>query len=281
MVKKISIFAAVLLVVGITGVGFTFKSQFKEAEILEEETVEAAEFNNIDLEANNAEVIMESTDEDHATVEFYGNNHDYTFTVDTDDDQTLTINQKSNQKLKIFDFDFFSKKTIHVYVPEKIYENIQITSDNAVVKASELQLDEMTVKTNNGVIDLNDLDTTVVFAETNNGIVKLKNVDANTVHVDSHNGVVNLDHVSGDVAGETHNGMIKLKTTDLDRSVELRARNGKIDVISDRKPTNATLDLQTGNGSITYFGEKNWDTVIGDGDHIIKLTTENGKITIK
>ncbi|WP_442961150.1 hypothetical protein [Pseudogracilibacillus sp. SO30301A] len=56
--------------------------------------------------------------------------------------------------------------------------------------------------------------------------------------------------------------------------------NGRIDVQSNKEPTNAILDLKTDNGKVRVFGESNWVTVIGNGENIIKLTTDNGSITI-
>ena len=64
------------------------------------------------------------------------------------------------------------------------------------------------------------------------------------------------------------------------KKLSLIAYNGKIEIKTDKKPTNAILDLKTDNGKVTVFGEENWDTVIGKGEHLIKLISKNGKISI-
>lgn len=260
MVKKISILATILLLVGIIGVGFTIKSQFKPAQTLEKETVDAEEFTHIDLHAGNSKVILTPTNEDHATVELHGQNDDYTFAVAAEDNM-LKVKLESKQKL--FNIDVFPQKlSIHVDLPEKVYESIQVTSDN-------------------GKIEMNEIGTEALFVETYNGVIQAKDIDTDTANVYTHNGVITMEHVHGEVVGKTSNGVIKFITDHLDQSIELRTDNGKIDVQSDKKPTNAILDLQTGNGVIHYFGEKTWDNVIGDGDHTIRLTSGNGKITVK
>lgn len=279
MIKRISILASILLIIGVTGIIFTIKSQFQPLETLEEKMVDSNNFNKVNLHTNNGGVTVLPTDDDQAKVELLGrNDQDYTFNVSIEA-ETLHIELKT--KRKIVNFNFRSDVAIDVYLPKDLYEKIEIKSDNGQIELTDLQSNEVIANTNNGLVQLNNIASNSLLAETNNGRVNVKNIQSNTIKVSTDNGRVSLEHVEGNIVGESGNGVISLITDHLDRSLDLKTSNGKIDIQTANPPTNAILDLKTGNGSIRVFGEKDWDTIIGDGEHIIKLMTDNGKITIK
>ena len=53
-------------------------------------------------------------------------------------------------------------------------------------------------------------------------------------------------------------------------------------VITTKKdPENVMINVETDNGKINVFGKSNPSTVFGNGDYIIKLTSDNGDITVQ
>ena len=44
---------------------------------------------------------------------------------------------------------------------------------------------------------------------------------------------------------------------------------------------NVSIHAKTGHGRIDIFGERNSRTVIGAGEHTIRLKSDNGRITVK
>lgn len=260
MIKRLSILALILLLVGIIGSLFTMKTQYNQAETLKEKVVEKTDFTNIDIYTNNAEIIVLPTKDETAKIELLGDPSRYELTSDVKDN-TLKVNLKLKRE-KIFSFDLFSSvQSLTVHIPQKVYENIQVESNNGRIELGDLEGNEIEVLTDNGRIELTNIAANLVKAKTNNGRIKMENI-------------------GGEIVGESDNGKISFITESLDQPIELQTDNGQIDVQSKNQPTNAVLDLKTDNGKVRVFGESNWGTVIGNGENIIKLTTGNGNITI-
>src|SRR5690625_5178363 len=108
----------------------------------------------------------------------------------------------------------------------------------------------------------------------------MKNINSSTVDVNTSNGKIRLDHVDGDVFGKTNNGAIEFIRENLDRSIELETDNGKIDIHTKQEPTHVAFDVRVDNGKVSISRSSNWDTIIGSGENLIKLKTNNGSINV-
>ncbi len=146
-------------------------------------------------------------------------------------------------------------------MPEKQYKNLQVKSDN-------------------GRINVEDLQGEVVLLETDNGQILVKNVVANTVNVETDNGKVVLEHVEGKIKGTTDNGHISLITKKLDWPIDLATDNGSIEIKTETEPENARIDAKTDNGKVAIFGDRDKYVTYGKGKYLIKLLTDNGRITV-
>lgn len=161
----------------------------------------------------------------------------------------------------LFDLFNFTPK-LNIAIPEKEYTKLNIT-------------------TTNGIISIKNVASDKVEATSTNGIIKLHDVIAKSVKTETDNGMIDLDNVDGDITSVTTNGKIDLRTPDLDKMIDLQTTNGKIKVVTDKKPTNATIAVYIGNGKATVFGSSNRHSVYGEGENDIVLTTENGMITVE
>lgn len=259
-IKRISIIASFFLLIGIVGSVFTFNSVNKAEEMTKEKIINNDEYTNIDIRADNARIDILPAPDDVAKVELSTKDPDYHLSTQVKE-STLKVQVEHKQR-KLFNFNIFSFGTrLTVYVPEQLYDLIQVKSDN-------------------GKITGNNLQATTMIAETDNGLIELEHIDASAVQAKTANGKIVLDQVEGDISGRTSNGKITFVTGDLDRSIDLETDNGKIDIQTGKEPTNAMLDVRVDNGSVKIFGDSNWDTVVGNGDHTIKLRTGNGRITV-
>lgn len=259
-IKRISLIAVVLLIVGITGSVFTFTSAYQSEEILKQEVIQSEEIAHINIRTDNGKTTILPTDETQIRMELSTKNNKYELLTEVDGN-TLFIEAIDQQK-KFVNFDIFSfGATLTVYIPEKAYDSLHVESDNGLITVNQMQANDIDVKTDNGKIELKD-------------------INSSSVKVNTSNGKVVLDHVQGDLVGKTNNGIIELVTEDLERSIDLETDNGKIGVQTMQEPINVTFDVRVGNGKIKVFGDSNWDTVIGNGEHLIKLKTDNGSITV-
>lgn len=300
--KNLSILGAFLLIVGIIGALFTYNAAHEKESISEKKVIEDKSFESIDIQTDNATVEIISTEDDISKVELTGKQSKSSknkFTVDVVNGE-LTIKLK-DQHWKFFSFDFFSPSLLlKVYVPEKQYNSLKISSDNGKINMDHLNAKEIHVSSSNGQLEMNDLsglklvgevDNGEINAEnlqiddevnikSNNGTIELKHVAASLINTETDNGKIMLDQVDGEIVGKTNNGRILLSINDLDRPIKLKSDNGSIKIVAEKEPVNARFEVKVDNGKINLFDKYDGSAVIGNGDNLIKLTTNNGEITV-
>lgn len=279
MLKKTAVAASILLIAGLAGGMLTFKSGNRAEEITEDKTIQN-EFDEIKISAKEASVEVLPTSNSQASVELSGKSANYILSANVEG-SVLQVDVDYKQK-KLYNFDFASAfLALKVYVPEKEYKSLQADSSNSSVELHDLQAKAVRVQTDNGRIKMSKMQSDEVNAEADNGTIDLTNVKALQVAAETDNGKILLDGVEGKLSGKADNGSISLKTKDMDRSIDFETDNGKIKIQTDKEPENAIFDINIDNGKADIFGESKWDTLVGDGDYLIKLTAENGKITVK
>ena len=230
----------------------------KSEQVSEEKVINHDRYTNIDITTDNSQIELIPTNDATTKVELSGKaakKDKYTFAADVEGN-TLTIQLKERQK-KLVHFDFFSTSyLLKVYVPEKLYDTVQLESDNGRVKVESLQAKDIDVETDNGRIELNNVQGTSVTTESHNGRIELKSVAASTVMVKADNGKIILDDVEANISGKTHNGSISLVTNQLDRHIDFESDNGSIKIeTAEKEPTNASFDVKVDNGRVNIFGK--------------------------
>ncbi|WP_409274873.1 DUF4097 family beta strand repeat-containing protein [Neobacillus sp. SCS-31] len=262
-IKKISIVALVLLLVGITGSLLTVDAKNHSESIKEERIFNNENFANIDIKADNAGVEIIPANNSTTRVELLGNakkDREYTFDADIQNN-TLSVNLDEKQ-LKFYNFGFSdSALAIKVYVPKKLYNTLRVEVGNGSVNAEEINIKDASAKTINGTIDLRGLETSAITVGTDNGKIFLEDIE-------------------GDISGSVINGSISFVTDHLDRNIDFENVNGKIEIQTVKEPTNATIDVEVVNGKVDILGDSSRNSVFGNGKSLIKLTTVNGDITV-
>ncbi|WML42857.1 DUF4097 family beta strand repeat-containing protein [Neobacillus sp. PS3-40] len=262
-IKRISIVALILLVVGTIGSYLTFRENYRTATVLKEKVINKS-VTAININTDNTGIEIIPTKGTTTKVRVYGRKTPdikQTFSANLEE-KALSIQLKEHQ-VKLFNFDFFPVSfLLKVYVPEKQYESLQINNDNGQVKIGRLNVKNLKAKTNNGEMEFNHINAINVDFRTDNGAIRY------------------LGQITGKVTGKTDNGKISFVTPNIDYPIQLRSDNGSITIHTDNEPTNVTYDVHVDNGSINIFNKYTSSSVIGKGDNMIKLTTNNGKISI-
>ncbi|WP_141432117.1 DUF4097 family beta strand repeat-containing protein [Bacillus sp. 03113] len=261
--KKLSIIALILLLIGAAGSLLTFRFTDRGILVSEEKTFTQNNITAVEVDSDNASVEIVPTKDPVTKVELSGKgskNTKQAFTANAEGNK-LIIKLKE-EHFKLFSFDFLTKSlTVKVSLPEKQYEAMEIDNDN-------------------GHVEVEDLEIKNLNAETNNGHVELKNILSDNVEVESDNGRLTLEQVSGKINGKTNNGKISIKTTDLDRPMKLDTDNGSIEVETEKEPSNVTFNVHVDNGRINILDKYSGNAVIGNGENLIQLSTNNGRITV-
>ncbi|EJR17967.1 DUF4097 domain-containing protein [Bacillus paranthracis] len=281
--KRFSIIAGIIFIIGIIGSLFTYRS-IAGVPISEEKVIN----NNVSsviIDTNNVRVNINPTTGSNVKVKLDGEvNPKVKRTLATDEkDSTLLISYKEKQQ-SWFNFNIsevLAPLTLNVYLPEKQYESLKVSNNNGYVSAKKLNTTNFNINTSNGRVELREINSPKIIAETNNGIMDFKDVLAQNIHVKSNNGRIMLDHVEGEIEGQTKNGSLTLKTNELDRNLNFTTHNGKINIETEKEPTNVQFNVAVDNGRANILDKYNGNTVIGKGENVIKLNTHNGNITVE
>ncbi len=259
--KLFVVLVVVLIVAG--GISLLFKPGSVFEKSTNRKVIDDLSFTTITVLADNAAVEIVPTTDSVATVEYSGKtkkNKKFIFEAVVKGD-TLAVQFKEKRK-GFIQFGISSLDlTLTLHLPEKQYERLQVETDNGRIIAEQLQAKN-------------------IHMETDNGRIELKHVDAEAVNVKSDNGKIILENVTGQMKAKTDNGRISVVTNNLDQSIDLETDNGRIEIQTEKEPTNAIIDAKTDNGRVEIFGQENKHVTFGKGENLIKLRTDNGRITV-
>ncbi|MEK5382210.1 DUF4097 family beta strand repeat-containing protein [Niallia sp. FSL W8-0635] len=257
--KKIMITGIVFIIIGTLGSLLTFRDN--GIDIAEEKVFKEGNITSVKIESNNVAVEIIPTTDSETKVEVVGKGSKDTRTNLTAKVERETLIVKLEEKQLGFIHLDFSSLTLRISLPEKQYKSMRVNNDN-------------------GKIDVANLSVEQLKAESDNGRIEMKNILSENIDVQSDNGRVALEHVTGSIKGKTSNGKISILTATLDRPIELETNNGSIEIETEKEPTNVTFDVQVDNGSINILDKYKGSTVIGNGENLVKLKTNNGKIQV-
>jgi len=298
-IKKLSVIALLLLLVGVVGSVLTYKFTSKFDFVTEEIKFKDDSFSKIEVSMNDAQVELIPTNGPDTLIEISGHDLKNNFSA-TITESTLSIAHKES-KQKLYNFDFGKKRTtLKVYIPKQRYDTLQIQSDNGSFSAENIDANEVNVKANDGTIELRNINATKILTESDNGRINgdnligttvsakandgqinLKSITADSISSISDNGKVELEEIKGELSAKANDGQITLLTETLNYPIEFSANNGRIDIQTDNTPTNATIHTQAVNGVMFTFGERQSQPVVfGLGEHKINLTSNEGGITV-
>lgn len=281
LIKKVSIAALVLLVIGTVGSVLTFKSAMKSIEVEEEKTIND-QYSNIQVKTNNSRVEIIPTEESITTVELIGKvpkSHKLTFETNVKGD-TLYVDLKDKQRT-LFSMNFFTSIQLKVHVPSKKYGAVEIKSNNGRIVAEEIDAKELQADTDNGRIELRKIKGSTVKARSSNGRIELTKIDVDSVDVETDNGSLLLNDVYGNIIGSSDNGKIVMENEHIDQPMEFDTDNGRIDIQTKKEPVDVTFLGRTSNGKVMIFDkEYSKDFEVGGGKNQIKLKSQNGRITV-
>lgn len=298
-IKKLSMIASLLLLIGIIGSTATYKFISKPESLTEEIKITDYDLSDIEVSINDGRIELVPTNEMTALIEISGYNLKNNFSS-TVTDSTLSITYKETAK-KLYNFDLAKRSVnVKVYIPKKIYNTLSVHANNGRIVAKELNANEMNLNANDGSIDLQNINADSLSVNSNNGRIKadslrgttfklqandgritLNDLTTDSVSIVSHNGKIELKEVTGALLAKANDGSINLVTDKIDYPIDFSTHNGKIHIQTNDEPVNAEIQAQAKNGSITIFGEKKSHTVFGSGKNKIDLSSNNGRIVVE
>ena len=298
-IKRLSMIATLLLLIGILGSISTYKFISKPESLTEEIRITDDDLTDIEISTNDGEIELVPTNEVNALIEVSGYNLKNNFSS-TVTDSTLSITYKETAK-KFYNFDLAKRSaTVKVYIPKKIYDTISVHANNGRIVAKEIDANEINFNANDGSIDLQNIHADSLIVNSNNGRITansltgatikltandgritLKDVTTDSVAIVSHNGKIELEEITGALLAKANDGSINLVTDTLDHPIDFSTHNGKIHIQTNYEPVDADIQAQARNGSIRIFGKKRSHTVFGSGNNKIDLSSNDGRIVVE
>ncbi|MDE4084445.1 DUF4097 family beta strand repeat-containing protein [Planococcus maritimus] len=252
-----------------------------QAEPAQQNILEQKDFSEpieaVDITVENSRVDILASDDETARVVLSGNDDDFTLNTEIAGGRlTIEVDDRS----PFFNFDFNRSYTLQVYVPASGLDSLSAESNNGSIEANDMRADEFRLEADNGRILLDAVDSETVDVETDNGSVELRQIEAD-ISVRSSNGRILFIEVSGELEAQANNGRIELETETLDFPVDFETDNGRIGILTGAEPANARIEARVDNGSIDIYGRENEETVFGNGEVLIQLSSNNGSIAVE
>lgn len=276
LVKVLIIIAAIILIGVIIVLVISYNSDPARQEMLEEQTFDG-QIDDMEITVENARVDLVPSDDGIARIVLSGNSDDFTLTTDLTGSRLIIEVEDRSQ---FFNFDFNRAYSLQVSIPENGLDSLTVESDNGTIQARDIKAAELSLEADNGRINLQAVESETVNIETDNGAVDITEMEANMA-VRSSNGRIIFTDVSGELQAQANNGRIELSTETLDFPVDFETNNGRIEIRTDNEPSNARIEARVDNGSINVYGLENEESVFGDGDVLIQLESNNGRIVVE
>lgn len=301
MIKKLSIVALILLVVGGIGSVATYGARQKE-DISEQRKIKNDQVSHVHIDVDSMDLeFIPVNDFKQAKVELVGNgNKELKKELKVKEaGDTLEITLK-NEREKWFNFQFgWNHSKLKIYLPEKQYEQLKINGLSADVylngisgKNTEIKLssgdlvvknvttDKLVVEGSSSDLFLRDIKGDV-FAQTKSGDMVLNNIVGSDIGINANSGDIALNQVVGPLQIKTSSGDIHMAVDKIMHSVKGQSSSGDIFIETKEKLQNARFDIHTNSGDAFILGENGNHPDIGKGSILIQLDTSSGDILIK
>ena len=279
MVKKWLSIAGILVVIGGVGAVIALRNTAAgETEAIERSVDES--FSKVNIKSNNAKLEVKPTEEETASIELADvNPNEYQLKHEVKNGQLqIEVKQKG---FKLINFNTKTMK-LTVHLPKQSYDALTVRGENGAIGIDQLDIKHIDVKSDNGAATLSQLTADDIHVKSDNGKIQLTEIEADRVSTLSDNGLHVLEQVNdAELKSKADNGKIILKTSNINRPIHLETDNGAIEIETDEKPNNVTFDIKMDNGKAKIFGSSDWDTIVGKGENLVKLVTDNGNITVK
>ncbi|MHA6252878.1 DUF4097 family beta strand repeat-containing protein [Oceanobacillus sp. CAU 1775] len=262
-IKRVSIIAFFLPIIGIVGAIFTYSSYANSEPALEEFTFREV-ITDLQVESDNAKIeILPSMNDSTDVVFEIDTNKKSRYNLEAAVENGVLKVKVKEKILQFFNFDFNWKPIItKVYLPEDSYDSIH-------------------AKTINGTVHIENLFVKAINARSTNGSLIMQNLHTEQIVTEVENGQINFEAVFGDLQARTTNGRIELNADRLNYPIDFETVNGRIKVQVDETPENAEIRAEVVNDSSKIFGIKSNQSTTGNGEIKINLKTVNGSITVE
>lgn len=312
--------ALLLVMVGVLGLIISINTSgveaftFSSVDVNEKQEVSAEGVKNIVIDSPSIDVNVTPGNSDDIQVEFSGkvgkkSKSLYNLDIDENGD-TVEITMEKENKFQFMMFNF-TKVSLNVEVPEKVYEKLQINAASGDIVVDEVIANELTIETHSGDIDVKNgesIGELIVKASSGDvmvndvvveGKLEIKTSSGDIIANDNLAKEIELLASSGDISTtnlnskvvtiNTSSGDIEVEADEVTGDLVLEASSGDIDVEFLRTPASLAVDFKGGSGDGVAtidgmeFSEKTEHRIIGEigsGEYKLNARTSSGDFKV-
>ncbi|ASS74289.1 hypothetical protein CIG75_04340 [Tumebacillus algifaecis] len=310
--KAIKITAATVLICLILGAALSAYTWFnREARDYDEHTTfDGNKVTAVQVRAFSTDVNLLKSNDDNVHVDFTGQvlrggigGREYELNTDLQGETlSIELRHKSHFQLGILEE---RNLRLEVRVPEKLYNELSVTTASGDVQATGQQAETMTIKTSSGDIrgrDLQgkrlqvsstsgeqDLQNMIgeVHLESTSGDITLRKWTGERIEVQSSSGEQRLLDLTGKVRAHATSGNLRIGMIALHEGIDLLTTSGDVELLL---PTTAFYKLNfrsaSGNASVAFpmdasvKEDHRLTATIGDGGPTVQIETSSGDLRI-
>ena len=300
MIKKLSLVALLLFLIGGIGSAVTYGSMNKEVAINDKRQIVNENITSIHIDVDSTDVEFISVPSmDEARVELVGTGVENTindFSV-KEEGQTLSITLQPENK-KWFNFNFYAPTLkLKIFAPEKMYKNVKVkgfssdvlvqnlqsktidlSTDSGDVKVKNITSEKMTIKTFSGDVYMEHVQG-VIETVTESGDLNVLDAPVKSFDAITFSGMIKLEKVKGTLTTKTDSGDVFISTSEITHAIYGKTFSGDIKIESEKEPTDVKFDVSTFSGDVNLFDKYQSNAKIGKGTVLIQLETDSGDIT--
>ncbi|MBY0089106.1 DUF4097 domain-containing protein [Brevibacillus sp. M2.1A] len=268
--KRLFGISLLLFIIGVCGIIWLFTKQenfsFSLKQVNEEHVIEQ-EVKAIELLTEAADVEIMASKQPKASVRMVGEVSEQQqerleFRSVVSPDGTLLVELRELPHVNMF-YPRNGKVKLEVFLPEKVYENVQLETMTGDIKSGMLRAKNTKISTGNGDVNVSGY-------------------EGEALNVQTATGDINLEDVRSAVVIESSTGEIdKLTMPELTHDVSIRTDTGDIRVTVAKEPAAAQLEVTTDTGSISTT----WSNLIyeKDEEYRVKASIGSGgpKMTVR
>lgn len=277
--------------------------------INESKVVNGDDITSIEIFSSSPSVYLIPADREDILVELNGEVSDklkdsFSLDVQTSKDKLKVTVERSNTKITNFFGMIIIDTKLEVYVPEKMYDSIRLTTSSGKISIDDFQAKEIELRASSGTIDVSnvmiekglelqsssgrikvfDSQANYVDATASSGAVTINNIIAENIKATTSSGRIEFIDSEGEISAAASSGSITIDQQKLNGDINATTSSGKVE-ISLKEIESAIVDYKgsSGKGSVTIPGmvfEENYSNHIygkvGSGDYEITVRTSSG-----
>lgn len=258
------------------------------------QTASLSGIDQIHVKTTSGQIQIVTDARDELRAELNGSNTKHlSLIVDRKGSTLLVELKRKRSSWRLFSFWPFNESKLEVAIPQNYAHLLQVeaTSGNITIAGTQQQplvLNDLELRIKSGNVSLKHLQAESLNFKGTSGNVKADHVITGESEWKLSSGNMKLNEFQGPIAAQLTSGNMEMNLSKLTGPIESSITSGRA-VIDLPDDANFTLDAKVTSGKIrnefplqdAVFDNRNWQGKYGNGEHLIKLNSTSGNITIK